>query len=344
MAIGGKGLYEVRQVKDIREAIFGAADIYGDKDALLEKNKVTDKYEAYSYNRFIKDIKSLGTALCNMGLKDKRVVVMGENRYLWSVSYMAVVNGTGVVVPVDVQLSQDDLKFIFESSKPEAVIYTDKKAKEIKNLSEQLPSIKYFINMDGTDTDNERFFNMNSLIEKGEKLITDGDRTFIDAKIDPEEILIILYTSATTSVSKAVQLSHRNIVANLMAMSSMINVRSDDVFLSILPLHHTYECTCGFICPLYLGASIGYAEGLKHIKKNMDELKPSVMLSVPLLFEGMYKNIIKTAEKAGSLKKLTTIIKVADALHLSRNTRRKLFSAVLAGLGGNMRLMISGAA
>lgn len=344
MAIGGKGLYEVRQVKDIREAIFGAADIYGDKDALLEKNKVTDKYEAYSYNRFIKDIKRLGTALCNMGLKDKRVVVMGENRYLWSVSYMAVVNGTGVVVPVDVQLSQDDLKFIFESSKPEAVIYTDKKAKEIKNLSEQLPSIKYFINMDGTDTDNERFFNMNSLIEKGEKLITDGDRTFIDAKIDPEEILIILYTSATTSVSKAVQLSHRNIVANLMAMSSMINVRSDDVFLSILPLHHTYECTCGFICPLYLGASIGYAEGLKHIKKNMDELKPSVMLSVPLLFEGMYKNIIKTAEKAGSLKKLTTIIKVADALHLSRNTRRKLFSAVLAGLGGNMRLMISGAA
>jgi long-chain acyl-CoA synthetase len=344
MAIGGKGLYEVRQVKDIREAIFGAADIYGDKDALLEKNKVTDKYEAYSYNRFVKDIKSLGTALCNMGLKDKRVVVMGENRYLWSVSYMAVVNGTGVVVPVDVQLSQDDLKFIFESSKPEAVIYTDKKAKEIKNLSEQLPSIKYFINMDGTDTDNERFFNMNSLIEKGEKLITDGDRTFIDAKIDPEEILIILYTSATTSVSKAVQLSHRNIVANLMAMSSMINVRSDDVFLSILPLHHTYECTCGFICPLYLGASIGYAEGLKHIKKNMDELKPSVMLSVPLLFEGMYKNIIKTAEKAGSLKKLTTIIKVADALHLSRNTRRKLFSAVLAGLGGNMRLMISGAA
>lgn len=344
MAIGGKGLYEVRQVKDIREAIFGAADIYGDKDALLEKNKVTDKYEAYSYNRFVKDIKSLGTALCNMGLKDKRVVVMGENRYLWSVSYMAVVNGTGVVVPVDVQLSQDDLKFIFESSKPEAVIYTDKKAKEIKNLSEQLPSIKYFINIDGTDTDNERFFNMNSLIEKGEKLITDGDRTFIDAKIDPEEILIILYTSATTSVSKAVQLSHRNIVANLMAMSSMINVRSDDVFLSILPLHHTYECTCGFICPLYLGASIGYAEGLKHIKKNMDELKPSVMLSVPLLFEGMYKNIIKTAEKAGSLKKLTTIIKVADALHLSRNTRRKLFSAVLAGLGGNMRLMISGAA
>lgn len=344
MAIGGKGLYEVRQVKDIREAIFGAADIYGDKDALLEKNKVTDKYEAYSYNRFVKDIKRLGTALCNMGLKDKRVVVMGENRYLWSVSYMAVVNGTGVVVPVDVQLSQDDLKFIFESSKPEAVIYTDKKAKEIKNLSEQLPSIKYFINMDGTDTDNERFFNMNSLIEKGEKLITDGDRTFIDAKIDPEEILIILYTSATTSVSKAVQLSHRNIVTNLMAMSSMINIRSDDVFLSILPLHHTYECTCGFICPLYLGASIGYAEGLKHIKKNMDELKPSVMLSVPLLFEGMYKNIIKTAEKAGSLKKLTTIIKVADALHLSRNTRRKLFSAVLAGLGGNMRLMVSGAA
>lgn len=344
MAIGAKGIYEVRKVTDIREAIYGAAELFGEKDALLEKNKATDKYEAYSYNRFVKDIKSLGTALCNMGLKDKRVVVMGENRYLWSVSYMAVVNGTGIVVPVDVQLNQNDLKYIFESSKPEAVIFTDKKANEIKNLAEELSFIKYFINMDGNYSDNERFFNVGDLLSKGDKLIESGDRTFLDAKIDTEETLIILYTSATTSVSKAVQLSHRNIVSNLMAMSSMINIKPTDVFLSILPLHHTYECTCGFICPLYLGASIGYAEGLKHIKKNMEELKPSVMLSVPLLFEGMYKNIIKAAEKSGSLKKLNAVMKVADTLHLSRNIRRKLFSAVIAGLGGNMRLMISGAA
>ena len=344
MAIGAKGIYEVRKVTDIREAIYGAAELFGEKDALLEKNKATDKYEAYSYNRFVKDIKSLGTALCNMGLKDKRVVVMGENRYLWSVSYMAVVNGTGIVVPVDVQLNQNDLKYIFESSKPEAVIFTDKKANEIKNLAEELSFIKYFINMDGNYSDNERFFNVGDLLSKGDKLIESGDRTFLDAKIDTEETLIILYTSATTSVSKAVQLSHRNIVSNLMAMSSMINIKPTDVFLSILPLHHTYECTCGFICPLYLGASIGYAEGLKHIKKNMEELKPSVMLSVPLLFEGMYKNIIKAAEKSGSLKKLNAVMKVADTLHLSRNIRRKLFSAVIAGLGGNMRLMVSGAA
>ncbi|HOD93188.1 MAG TPA: AMP-binding protein [Clostridia bacterium] len=344
MAIGKKGLYDVRKITDIREAIYGAAELYGEKDALLEKNKVTDKYEAYSFNRFVKDIKSLGTALCNMGLKDKRVVVIGENRYLWAVSYMAVVNGTGVVVPVDVQLNQNDLKYIFESSKPEAVIFTDKKANEIKNLASELTFIKYFINMDGNFTDNERFFNLKDFITKGEALIASGDRTFLDAKIDPEETLIILYTSATTSVSKAVQLSHRNIASNLMAMSSMINIKPTDVFLSILPLHHTYECTCGFICPLYLGASIGYAEGLKYIKKNLEELKPSVMLSVPLLFEGMYKNIIKAAEKSGSLKKLNTVIKVADMLHLSRNIRRKLFSAVLAGLGGNMRLMVSGAA
>ncbi len=194
MAIGAKGIYDVRKVTDIREAIYGAAELYGEKDALLEKNKVTDKYEAYSYNRFVKDIKSLGTALCNMGLKDKRVVVMGENRYLWSVSYMAVVNGTGIVVPVDVQLSQDDLKYIFESAKPEAVIFTDKKANEIKNLSNELTFIKYFINMDGNYSDNERFFNAKDLISKGEALITSGDRTFLDAKIDTEETLIILYT------------------------------------------------------------------------------------------------------------------------------------------------------
>ncbi|HPY97747.1 MAG: Long-chain-fatty-acid--CoA ligase FadD15 [Firmicutes bacterium ADurb.Bin099] len=344
MAIGKEGVYKVREIKNIREAIFGAAEIYGDKDALLEKNKETDKYEARSYNEFVADIKSLGTALCDMGLKDKRVVVMGENRYFWAVSYMAVVCGTGTVVPVDVQLNQDDLKYIFESCKPDAVIFTDRKATEIKNLAEQLSYIKFFINMDGDYTDNKRFFNVTDLIAKGSKMVEKGDRTFIDAEIDNEETLIILYTSATTSVSKAVQLSHRNIASNIMAMSSMIKVYISDVFLSVLPLHHTYECTCGFLCVLYLGASIGYSEGLRYIKKNLDELKPSVILSVPLLFEKTYKTIMKSAENSGSLKKLETFIKIADALRLNNKIRRKLFSSVIAGLGGNMRLMISGAA
>lgn len=344
MAIGKEGVYKVREIRDIREAIFGAAEIYGDKDALLEKNKETDKYEAHSFNDFVKDIKSLGTALCDMGLKDKRVIVMGENRYFWAVSYMAVVCGTGVVVPVDVLLNQTDLKYIFESSKPEAVIFTDRKATEIRNLAEELSYIKYFINMDGDYTDNKRFFNVTDLMAKGSKLVEEGDRTFIDAEIDTEETQIILFTSATTSVAKAVQLSHRNIASNMMAMSSMIKVYPTDVFLSVLPLHHTYECTCGFLCAMSLGGAIGYAEGLRYIKKNLDELKPSIILSVPLLFEKTYKNIMKSAEKSGSLKKLETFIKIADTLRLGKKIRRKMFSSVIAGLGGNMRLMISGAA
>lgn len=344
MAIGKEGIYKVRQIKDLREAIFGAAEIYGDKNAFLEKNKETGKYEAFSYNRFVKDAQRLGTALINLGLKDKRVVVMGENRYLWCVSYAAVVNGAGVVVPVDVLLKEEDIKFIFDSAKPDAVIYTDKKAAEIKAMSEQIPSIKYFINMDDTKTDDKRFINASDLIAKGDELLNKGDRSYLDADIDVEETLIILYTSATTSVSKAVQLSHRNISSNLMAMSSMISIREDDLFLSILPLHHTYECTCGFICPIYLGASIGFSEGLRYISNNMEELKPTIMLSVPLLFEGMHKKILKTAEKTGKLKALTTMIKLADFLRLSRSIRKKLFASVYAGLGGHMRLMISGAA
>ncbi len=344
MAIGKEGIYKVRQIKDLREAIFGAAEIYGDKNAFLEKNKETGKYEAFSYNRFVKDAQRLGTALINLGLKDKRVVVMGENRYLWCVSYAAVVNGAGVVVPVDVLLKEEDIKFIFDSAKPDAVIYTDRKAAEIKAMAEQIPSIKYFINMDDTKTDDSRFINASDLIAKGDELLNKGDRSYLDADIDVEETLIILYTSATTSVSKAVQLSHRNISSNLMAMSSMISIREDDLFLSILPLHHTYECTCGFICPIYLGASIGFSEGLRYISNNMEELKPTIMLSVPLLFEGMHKKILKTAEKTGKLKALTTMIKLADFLRLSRSIRKKLFASVYAGLGGHMRLMISGAA
>ena len=225
MAIGAKGIYKLRNITDIRDMIYSSADMFGDRDALLEKNKTTDKYEAYSYNRFVKDIKSLGTALCSMGLKDRRIVVMGENRYLWCVSYMAAVNGTGVVVPVDVMLSEEDLKYIFESSKPDAIIYTNKKATEINNLSKLLPDVKYFINMDDTHMDNNRFFNITDLLLKGEKLIEQGDKLFLDAKIDVEETAIILYTSATTSISKAVQLTHRNIASNVMAISWWMSIR-----------------------------------------------------------------------------------------------------------------------
>ncbi|MFA7673935.1 MAG: AMP-binding protein, partial [Clostridia bacterium] len=167
---------------------------------------------------------------------------------------------------------------------------------------------------------------------------------YLDAKIDPDENLIILYTSATTSVSKAVALTHHNLASNLMAMSSMIYIDPSDIFFSILPLHHTYECTCGFLCAVYRGSAIAYCEGLKYISKNMNEIHPTVMLSVPLLFEGIYKKIIKAAEKEGSMKKLNTGMKIADALHFNIKMRRKLFEKIHDSFGGELKMMISGAA
>lgn len=176
--------------------------------------------------------------------------------------------------------------------------------------------------------------------------MAEGCRDFIDAEIDTEALSILLFTSATTDTSKAVMLSHRNIAENLMAMSSMLNIVPDDVFLSVLPLHHTYENTCGFLCPHYRGAAVAYCEGLRHIVKNLQEAKATVMLGVPLIYESIYKRIWDQAAKNPKLlKKLKFGLKLSGFLRkFGINITKKLFAPIHNNFGGNIRIFISGAA
>ncbi|MDF2523697.1 MAG: AMP-dependent synthetase, partial [Clostridiales bacterium] len=173
-----------------------------------------------------------------------------------------------------------------------------------------------------------------------------GDRSFIDAEIDSDIMSTLLFTSGTTDLSKAVMLSHKNISTNLMAMCTMINIIETDIFLSVLPIHHTYECTCGFLCPIYRGASVAYFEGLRHIPKNLQESKATIMLGVPLIFEVMYKRIWDQAsKKPGNVAKLKVGLKISNLLKkLNIDVTKKLFAPVHEAFGGHIRLFISGAA
>jgi long-chain acyl-CoA synthetase len=346
-------LYEVRKIRSIKELMDTSAELYSDRTAFLYKPKGNDKYVPVTFRQFKADVDALGTALIDIGLKGGRVAIISENRYEWAVSYMAVVNGTGIVVPLDKELPENEIENLLIRSKADAVIFSDNLKNSVLNIAKRIDFIKHYIIMDdaaeknGSDTSQQtELTELKELIEKGRKKVAEGCRDFIDAEIDTEALSILLFTSATTDTSKAVMLSHRNIAENLMAMSSMLNIVPDDVFLSVLPLHHTYENTCGFLCPHYRGAAVAYCEGLRHIVKNLQEAKATVMLGVPLIYESIYKRIWDQAAKNPKLlKKLKFGLKLSGFLRkFGINITKKLFAPIHNNFGGNIRIFISGAA
>lgn len=279
--------YSVRPIRNLKDMLAQSVRLYGENNAFLLKDD-NNNYRGVKYKEYNSDIEGLGTALINLGLKDKYIAVIGENRYEWTVSYLAVVNGTGVVVPLDKDLPLQELQNLLERSGASAVIFSGKLENEFRKVQASVPSVKYFINMDSEEDDGS-FLSYRRLIEKGKQLVQAGDTSFIDAEIDDEAMSILLFTSGTTDLAKGVMLSHKNICSNIMAVCSSLYIDDKDSALSILPLHHTYECTCGFLVMIYNGCTISFIEGLRHIVKNMQETKPSIIMAVPLILEGMYK-------------------------------------------------------
>ena len=329
MNIYKKPLYEVRKISDIKDLLEQSAKLFGDKTAFL--TKVDGQYMPVTYAKFKSDVDALGTALIDLGLKDKRIAVIGENRYEWAVAYMAVVCGTGTVVPLDKELPEDEIRPLIEVAELEAIIYSPKNAGLVETVS-----IKHKISMEQ---------GMQSLIKKGAQLLENGVTDFTNARINPDIMNILLFTSGTTSSAKAVMLSHKNIVSNVMSMCRMIFVDTNDTLLSVLPLHHTYECTCGFLAPIYRGCTIAYCEGLRHIAKNLKESKATLMLCVPLLAENMYRKIWNQAKKQGRDQKLKSAIKLSNFLRkFGIDRRRKFFADIHAAFGGRLTRMVAGAA
>ncbi|MBQ4526809.1 MAG: AMP-binding protein [Clostridia bacterium] len=337
-------LYEVRKITTIKEMIEQSCEIYANKNAFLRKVKRGEPYIGVSYAQFKEDIWALGTALHKLGMKDgKRIAVIGENRYEWVLSYMAAVNGDTMFVPIDRELAAPDILNLLKIAKVSAIVFSPKIAAKLADAKAEVSTIEYMISMDASDENADK--TVAALIEEGKKLINDGDKSFDEVKIDPNEAKIILFTSGTTAMSKGVLLCHRNICANLMSMCSMVNIVPEDVFLSILPPHHTYESTCGILAPLFRGSSIAFNDGLKYIPNNLNEAKASVLLGVPAVFELLYKRIWAAARQKGIESKLKTGLKLSNALRkIGIDKRRSIFKSVHDTFGGNIRLFISGAA
>lgn len=333
-----------RPVIDLKQMLESSVSLYGDRTAYYTKFE-KGPYQEIKYSQLLEDVNGLGTQFIAMGLKDKRIAVIGETTYMWSIAYLAAVNGTGVVVPLDKELPYDDLKNLIKESEASAVLF-DRKREDIfvRMFEEGDTGLEYIISQD-RKTGDGAIISQWELVDTGKKLVENGDRSFLDAQIDNEEMSIIIFTSGTTGMAKGIMLSHKNICADLMVSPVFVDLDETDIFFSVLPMHHTFECTCDFLMPLYKGAAIAHCEGLKYITKNLQEVKPTYFLAVPAIFDALYKAIWKGIRKKGKEKTVRTAMKVSDFLRrFGIDITDRLFAEIKSVLGGRMRMMISGGA
>ena len=336
-----KRIYDYLEIKDLKDMLNKTEKLYAEKPAY--KIKVEEgKYQVYTHKEVRDMINALGTSLINLGLKGKRIAVIGENRYEWEIAYLSIVCGTGIVVPLDKSLPANELELLIERSDIEAIFYTKKYSEIIQNirLSEK-NKLKHLISMDN-DENVEGIYSQKELIREGKKLIEEGNNEFLNAKINPKEMEIMLFTSGTTSRSKVVALSHENICTNLMDIGSVLDVTQDDVFLSILPIHHVFECTVGFLFSLYKGAETVFCDGLRHIVENLNEYHVTVMACVPGIYERIFMMIRKKLEKQGKLEEI--LENEEKYKNSSMQKKKEAFKEIHDMLGGKIKLFISGAA
>lgn len=342
--VTGLGYYETDTVGDFRQLVRNSVKQFGNKAAF--KFKSDNSIIVKTYNEFGAEVDALGTALLSLGLKDKRIAVIGENRYEWALSLFSIVNGTGIAVPLDKHLPQVEIEKLISRGRVDAIFYSGHFQEEMLELSGRDTGIQQFICMDSLTADCPAgFSSMAELLEKGRSLLAGGDRSYIDAEIDPEKLSLLLFTSGTTSMAKGVMLSQRNVCADISAVTSIIKVQPEDVHLSILPLHHTFELSAGMMFMIKNGVTIAYAEGIKHIARNLKEFEVTLLVVVPAILEAMYKKLQDGLKKAGKDKTVRVLGRVSNALSsVGIDIRRKLFKKVLEQIGPGLRLAISGAA
>lgn len=324
-------LYETRKIYHLREMLDDSAKRFGSRPAFLQKEN--GAYVTYTYARFRNDVYTLGTALAAHGYTGGRVIVIGENSYLWCVSYMAVICGLGVIVPVDKEIPTEDLANIARISEASLILY----------------SPKYKTKLDAVDPSVQRFSfeDVSHIIENGRTLLSLGNRDYAELSIDIDAMASLIFTSGTTGVSKGVMLSHRNICHTVQNLARMVKITPEDRALSVLPLHHVYECTCGFLYPLFCGASVAFSEGVRYVMRNVKEVNPTKILCVPLLIETMYRKIWANIRKKGIEQKVRNIIKMTDAIQpysARMAMKRKVFAEIHQSFGGRLDLLVSGGA
>lgn len=321
--------------RDLREMLENTEKLYSDKIAY--NLKFRNQIVGIKYSKFIEDIKAFGSYLLELNTQNDRVAIISKNRYEWAVSYLAGATSDLTLVPLDKSLPEEEFYSLIERSESDVIIYDNVYEERIQKLkSDEKTTLKYFINMDTE---------FNRVIEEGKAIYSKKNCKYKKVKIDNDKMRFMLFTSGTTSQSKCVMLSHKNICSNIEQISAVLDINTEDSLLSFLPLHHTFECTAGFLYPISVGAKIAFCDGLRHIVNNMKEYEVTAMISVPALYENIYKKIWKNIEETKKEKQVKVALKASEALlKVGVDMRKQLFKQIHEKFGGHVRCLVSGAA
>ena len=336
-------IFNVPEVNNMKEVIYTAVKKYPENIAFVIKHQENKKveYDNVTYKRFLEEINKLGSALYKLGLKGKRVAIIGKNRYEWALAHMSNLLGGIVSVPLDKDLQFDELERSLIRSKADAIIFDEKLEESIKEIKHsEKTNLKEFICMSEIDG----YKSVPELLKLGNEELENANNSYINAEIDNDALAILLFTSGTTAQSKAVMLSHRNVATNVHDLQCMEDINSTDVSIALLPFHHIFGSTC-MAYTLACGVKIVFADGLRYVKQNLVEYKVTMFVGVPLLMESIHKGVMKEIEKQGKTKLIKIATPVTNfLLKLGIDVRRKIYKAVIDGLGGALRLVIIGGA
>lgn len=333
----------VKEYENIKDMVIDVSSKRRNQTIFIKKYKEEKetRYENITYDKLLKDIQAFGTGLYKLGLKDKRVAVIGRNRYEWIIAHLGILLGGMVSVPLDKELKIDELENSLIRSEAEAIVFDEKYVELIEELKQRgNTKIKEYICM----SEMAEYRSVDMLIKDGQKYLKSGYKDYLNCKIDKNKMSILLFTSGTTSKSKAVMLSHKNIASNIYALQLSEDFYDTDVNIAFLPFHHIFGQT-GMLLMIITGVKTVFTDGLRYISQNFKEYGVSVFVGVPILIEAIYNNVWQQIRKQGKEKLVRRLIKVSNILlKVKIDIRRKLFKNIIDGLGGKLRFVISGGA
>jgi len=340
--------YQIDRISDLRNMIESSASRFGTRPAFLFKTE--GRQQAISYGQFKERVSALGAGLLDAGFAPgQRAAILSESRWEWGLTFLGVACTNGTNVPLDKDLKAPDLRFILGETGAN-VLFTSSRSLDLAlELQAQLPCLKQVVCFDAAKTPEGggegTFLTFGELLDRGSQILEKGRSRFTALRIDPSLPVTIVYTSGTMGSAKGVVLSQQNLVSNIMDMCQAVYIDEKDVFLSVLPLNHTYESTCGLLTPLYRGSTISYCDNLRQVANQMQEVGATVMLGVPLLFQAMHRKIVDGIREKGTAKfKAAKAAASVGSVLLGNSARRLIFSSVHKKFGGRLRLLISGGA